>query len=322
MKNEKRVWKNFYRKDKIRLKFNRLTSILKLKKLAIKPKYNNYRCKDLAETYERIAKIIEAGNPALIARFGSVEARALGEGIGIKLGAIQGFSEDALTTLHRNAGVFPYGKEMAMRFADILASSAKQVDLLGVWDTIFQEYLIKNVCSLDLTLTNLGNLEPYYGKNPWTSALKGKKVLVIHPFKDTIESQYKKRKALFKDENVLPEFDLKVLKAVQTIAGTKDDRFKDWEDALNFMYDEAMKIDFDVAIIGCGAYGMPLGAKLKESGKIAIHLGGATQILFGIMGNRWEANAQITALQNEQWTRPSEDERPKNAKAVEGACYW
>ena len=49
-----------------------------------------------------------------------------------------------------------------------------------------------------------------------------------------------------------------------------------------------MKIDFDVAIIGCGAYGFPLAAKLKQAGKQAIHLAGATQLLFGIKGKRWE----------------------------------
>ena len=54
--------------------------------------------------------------------------------------------------------------------------------------------------------------------------------------------------------------------------------------ALNYMFDEAMKKNFDVAIIGCGAYGFPLAAKLKQAGKIVIHLGGATQLLFGIIG--------------------------------------
>ena len=45
-----------------------------------------------------------------------------------------------------------------------------------------------------------------------------------------------------------------------------------------------MKFDFDVALIGCGAYGFPLAAKLKTAGKQAIHLGGVLQALFGIKG--------------------------------------
>lgn len=93
---------------------------------------------------------------------------------------------------------------------------------------------------------------------------------------------------MFDNPDILPEFELKTLKAVQTLAGEKEDRFKTWFEALNYMYTEAMKIDFDIAIIGCGAYGMPLASMLKEAGKKAIHMGGVTQILFGIKGKRWE----------------------------------
>ena len=58
-----------------------------------------------------------------------------------------------------------------------------------------------------------------------------------------------------------------------------------------------------------------------------MHLGGATQLLFGIRGKRWEDenyNKQYnySALMNEYWVRPSEDEIPDGAKKVEGACYW
>ena len=126
---------------------------------------------------------------------------------------------------------------------------------------------------------------------------------------------------MFQNPDILPAFDLTVLRAVQTIAGETDDRFSDWEDALEYMYGEAMKIDFDVAIIGCGAYGMPLGARLKDSGKIAIHLGGATQLLFGIKGARWD-NHPLSRLYNDNWVRPLETETPKAAKKVENACYW
>ena len=46
------------------------------------------------------------------------------------------------------------------------------------------------------------------------------------------------------------------------------------------------EIEFDVAIIGCGAYGLPLAVEAKRMGKQAIHMGGATQVLFGIKVNR------------------------------------
>ena len=148
-------------------------------------------------------------------------------------------------------------------------------------------------------------------------------MLVIHPFKDTILSQYEKREKLFENPEIFPELaDLRVVKAVQTIAGNRDERFGDWFEALDWMYTEAMKADFDVSIIGCGAYGFPLAAKLKEAGKQAIHMGGATQLLFGIKGGRWDTHPVISKLYNEHWVRPAASETPNSIQRVEGGCYW
>jgi glycerol-3-phosphate dehydrogenase len=90
------------------------------------------------------------------------------------------------------------------------------------------------------------------------------------------------------------------------------------------MCERALEIDFDVAIIGCGAYGMPLASKLKNAGKQAIHLGGATQLLFGIKGNRWENGypTKIATFFNDAWVRASAEETPQNAYTVERGCYW
>jgi hypothetical protein len=83
-------------------------------------------------------------------------------------------------------------------------------------------------------------------------------------------------------------------------------------------------IDYDICIIGCGAYGLPLAAHVKRNGKKSIHLAGATQLLFGIKGKRWEQFLvwPYSNLFNEHWVRPGQDEKPKNASVVEGACYW
>ena len=82
-------------------------------------------------------------------------------------------------------------------------------------------------------------------------------------------------------------------------------------------------IDFDIAIIGCGAYGMPLAAHVKRIGKKAVHLGGQTQLLFGIKGKRWETgHDKIKSMFNEHWVYPSNDERPKNFISVESGAYW
>lgn len=317
--NAKACWIKYYRRNWIRTKYKAVLGKLHINH-SISPTYKD-RLIPIEKAHNAIRKIIERGQPALVARFGSNEAWCTAMCIGKQLQATDEIGDAILKGIYNNAGVFPYGEEMAMRFSEISVESAKQVDILGAWNSFMQDYLIDNVCSPQMQCTSLGNLEPYNSQKPWTSALKGKKVLVIHPFKDTIEAQYKKRELLFEDSDILPEFQLTVLRAVQTIAGEQDDRFSTWDEALEYMHKQAMKIDFDVAIIGCGAYGMPLGARLKESGKIVIHLGGATQLLFGIKGGRWD-NHPLSRLYNEHWVRPLQSETPKAAKKVENACYW
>ncbi|CAF4657494.1 unnamed protein product, partial [Rotaria sp. Silwood2] len=103
--------------------------------------------------------------------------------------------------------------------------------------------------------------EPYYYKEPWSRFLENKKVLVIHPFEKTIQNQYKNHHLLFADKNVFPSFELKTLKAVQSLANNPTE-FNTWFDALDYMKSAISKIDFDIAIIGAGAYGLPLAAPI------------------------------------------------------------
>lgn len=76
-----------------------------------------------------------------------------------------------------------------------------------------------------LNICELGSLEPWFSDYPWSAALKGKKVLVIHPFSETIQKQYKNREYIFPNTEILPEFELQTLKAVQTIAGEMGSRW-------------------------------------------------------------------------------------------------
>ena len=156
--------------------------------------------------------------------------------------------------------------------------------------------------------------------------------MVVHPFVETIKSQYSNHKLIFDNPDVWPDYELKTLRSVQSSAANKVS-FKDWFEALKWMEDEIAKIDFDICLLGCGAYGLPLAATVKRMGKKAIHLGGGSQLLFGIKGKRWDDNryhwkalpqldTNYSRLYNSYWVRPSQKETPKSAKNIEGACYW
>ena len=276
----------------------------------------------LEPTNELIACAIRDGRPLMVARYGSNEGRLTADVMAVKLGIKKKVNKVYFNAVCSNAGFFPNSPDMAIKFGELMTKCSKNVDVLGHWDFYYSDYLADCVCRQDVKLTRLRNLEPYCSEHPWSSALKGKKVVVVHPFDKQIIHQYEKRDSLFSNKQVLPEFNLRVVKAVQTIAGEKDSRFDTWFDALQYMYDEVMSEPFDVAIIGCGAYGFPLASMIKDAGKVAIHLGGATQLLFGIMGKRWEDRDYVKALLNDSWEYPDPEFKPKNADKVENGCYW
>lgn len=230
-------------------------------------------------------------------------------------------------SMRNNMGIFPENIATLERFARRYLNDTPLIDLLGSFNYTEKWLPLDNTPKVHLEC-----LYPFFVDKPWTSALKGKNVLVIHPFAETIQSQYARRELLFDNQNVLPEYNLKTLRAVQSNAGNEVP-YADWFEALKWMEDEIAKIDFDICIIGCGAYGLPLAATVKRMGKKAIHLGGGSQLLFGIKGKRWDNNGyhwknlpqldtNYSRLYNDFWVRPYQNETPKSANNVEGACYW
>ncbi|MDD6072601.1 MAG: hypothetical protein PUC12_17590 [Clostridiales bacterium] len=285
-------------------------------------RYAGRKSLSVQQAQEEMIKLIEGKEPFAVGRFGGTEMsvmRAYEFGLETK-------KEKAMHNLRILSGFYSEDDKAGERFWQLMNDCCKQFDLLGVWYQNAEDYYLKKYMK-DCKITQLYNLEPWKSREGthWSAALRGKKVLVIHPFEETIKAQYAKREVLYPGTDILPEFELHTLKAVQSIGGTADERFKDWFEALDYMFEEAMKIDFEVAIIGCGAYGFPLAARLKEAGKKAIHLGGATQLLFGINGRRWVESpifAYVRQYMNDAWVYPGESEKPQNANLVEDSCYW
>lgn len=270
-----------------------------------------------------IKQMIESGEPFMAARFGAFELLNMWT---YEFNINDKKKAKRFNYLCNNAGFFPKNIDLLKKYTEIMIESCKEVDLQAIWFHKFEDYYINKYMKKDIVQTYLLDFEPWSSeKYHWSSALEDKRVLVIHPFDNTINSQFKNREKLFVGSNILPNFELITLKSVQTIAGNKDLRFSDWFQALDYMTEEALKINFDIAIIGCGAYGYPLAARLKRAGKQAIHLGGATQIMFGIKGNRWEKNKEFEYVSkwfNEYWTKPLNKDVVKNKEQIEDSCYW
>lgn len=223
--------------------------------------------------------------------------------------------------LYQIAGVYPPEPAVFSRFCRIYVEALTHLDVLAVWFN-FGENRARKRFAPKATLTELRALEPYYHDRPWSRHLAGKRVLVVSPFTDTILSQFRRRQEVWrKKPDALPDFELLTLRSPLSAFLTPPG-YPDWFAALDAMREQMASISFDVAIVGSGAWSIPLVAHAKSLGSWAIHLGGGTQLLFGIKGRRWEKNPWIATLCNESWTRPSSSETPVNSQQIEGGCYW
>ena len=300
-------------------------------------KIDKRRVFDLQESNAYISELIISGKPFWVARYGHTEMQFINAVLYNRFvnGKITPENSDIksrLAQLCNNAGFFPNSEELGIKYVDMVLKAAEDIDVHAIWGLWMEDYMLAQ-WEPQAKITRWGYIAPYYqrkekGEIPWTHALKGKKVLVINPFTDSISSQYKNnRERLFSNiydaDDILPEFELKVLKSVQTSGGTKDSRFATWFDALDWMIEECKKIDFDVALIGCGAYGYLLASAIKKMGKGAIQTCGSTQMLFGVLGKRWTADKELMEeVVNDYWIRPSMSERPETYSKVEDGCYW
>ncbi|MDD5727309.1 MAG: hypothetical protein PHV59_01980 [Victivallales bacterium] len=283
------------------------------------------------EASDLIRNALLSPEPCMVCRFGSLELQVMVaylnltelKGFFRKIpcvfrGEPLSFNRILKERFHNIAGFFPVEDDYLKRFAELMIDDSKQIDIVGVWRP--EQARIAKFFPQAKNIP-LAPFEAYRFAPPWTEALRGKKVLVIHPFAETIKAQYAKRELLFENPGVLPEFELKTLKAVQSAAGNPVS-YATWFDALDYMCGEINKIDFEIALIGAGAYGFPLAAHVKRLGKKAVHMGGVSQLLFGIKGNRWDNSEYYRNLYNEHWIRPSPDETPANCTKVEGGSYW
>lgn len=204
-------------------------------------------------------------------------------------------------------------------YSERMKNALANVDYLIRWQYPKEEYFIRKYCSRDVK--DIDWFGVTYRGIPIGRILEGRKVLVVTPFAESVEKQYARRELIYSKE-YLPEFELHTYRAVQTIAGNRDSRFKNWFEALDSMASDIKNVDFDIALIGCGAYSLPLCSEIKKIGKSAIHMGGDVQLLFGIMGKRWEEDEFVQSMKNEFWIYPEKNDIPHNSQMVEDGCYW
>ena len=163
----------------------------------------------------------------------------------------------------------------------------------------------------------------------WLPYLHGKRVLICNPFTESIQKQIDRghlSELFVKGHNafVYPQFSgIELVKSHNTILGNDPYPQDSWLESLEDMYSDIMSRTFDIAILGCGGYGVPLCEMLRKAGKHAFYAGSYCQVMFGVKGRRWENPGNpIGTYFNEHWRNPLPSEVPNSYLEVEGGCYW
>ena len=263
-----------------------------------------------------IKHVIESNKPFFIGRIAGCElqvAHLLLKGDFMDI-------TNELVRLENNAGIFTKTNDSLTKYVDMLLTAYDNCTVIAEWDIhgkVFShtgngQKLISDRTP-EIPKINALALEPYYYKDSWMPALKGKRLLIIHPFSNTFQKQIHKK--IF--PNWFEDCTFQFIEPPFTLAGNHDN--KDWQEHYKEFIDN-FNVDYDVALVAAGGYGMLIANHIFKSGKSVMYIGGALQLFFGVIGKRWFTNKDILKFVNDDWIRP--DEKPDNFKNVEQGCYW
>lgn len=231
--------------------------------------------------------------------------------------------------LHNNAGV--YGSdENLYEFAEMYADAVERADHVVVFSDAF------NLAEMNLSLRNRRST-PFLSKCPmsfdtWFTELKDTRLLVVSPFVKTFEKQVLSEACplghgVSSRELTKAKISLVWQCSYNSSCGAMP--HSNWCETYASMCDEIRekKDLFDVAVLSCGAYGLPLCTFVREElNKTAIYVGGELQLWFCVRGARWENRLRKIFEKRPElerhWCRPSTTEKPKNFMNLEQGCYW
>ena len=295
----------------------------------------------LEEGAKFIKDCIIAKKPFFVGKLGTSELDALIFYINYRQNAqAPAYPSHIMTHIAKNGGVFPATDKTIDAWAvHMITEVLPEGDGYAEWNPNFKqvEIALLNQVAPHSERFPLRSLEPYYISDiekRWSNTLpEDIHLAVISPFAKSILAQWDKQEAVWKSHagGMWPS----ALTEVRVICSGYNPYLSSgvgswspeiirqgWRGAVDSMVAAAVESRANLVLVGCGALSLPICAALKKRGISAIHLGGATQILFGIKGRRWASHQIISGFFNDSWVWPLDSEIPTKAQEIEGGCYW
>ena len=190
----------------------------------------------------------------------------------------------------------------------------------GNFEDAFFDLLTKNHRSA----CDFSVLEGFENFWEWFSLLEGRTVLVLNSFEDSIRQQFVHRQKIFAHLNVrYPEFHLKFIKTPITFNSSEFScpfPHRNFFETAEVLCDQVRDCEFDIALLGAGAYTTPLTDTLQDMKKSHLQLGGMLQMYFGVYGGRYDTPF-FRKFMNEDWIRPLDSDKPDVAEQFFNAEY-
>jgi len=168
--------------------------------------------------------------------------------------------------------------------------------------------------------------------NPWTEKLKGKKVLVVSAFHDTINHQWKNIDKVWKNKlDKLAPYELVGVVRSPFHPQMDDRQFPGcttWDMTLQYMKNLIDEYDYDVLLVSAAAWAPALANHAKLSDKVGLTICGTLQLYFGIIGARWAGNnpsyTEWPRMFNNDWIYPLDNDLPRNKDLFNRfeRAYW
>lgn len=262
---------------------------------------------------------LEKNRPFLVPRVAGIENNAA-----VQVNHNGSVPKEALLVLKNNAGIWLDTPSARLNFSEWYLKAFQMCDMYASWEpwSLYvrhiqesQNYLQAVAPKEQFSAAVFDIFHYVAGAEPWTHALKGKKLLIISPFVDVIRSRPQGAYPV----ELFPECTFEYLKPPMTQG---DEPNRGWDEEFKAFCADVKKKDFDVALCSCGGYGNPICAFIYTLGKSAVYVGGVLQMYFGLYGSRWlkERKEVLNLFMTNDWLRP--DGKPKGFEKIENGCYW
>jgi hypothetical protein len=230
-------------------------------------------------------------------------------------------------------GVFPSTPEFLNAFSEFFLENVKGINVLGLMEGKNEFQLMKSL-TIEAKLTHFQSMEPDRSAPEQASLcylplFGDKKILLISPYAEFIASRAKadiydsvwstSGKKWFNPSGI--EY-LNIPYSYITATDTHS-LYRDSIALYQTICEQIAEYEFDVALIGAGALGIPLANHIKSLGKIGISLGGHLQIIFGVAGARWRRDPEWQKYINPSWVDvPSSFQPMDKDDLTDQGAYW